>query len=45
VAEAATRVLIRRMDERRSLGRESVWSWRPDAGAKSAGDDFAGDGG
>jgi len=26
-------------DERFRCGRESAWSWRPDAGAKSTGDD------
>jgi hypothetical protein len=32
-------------DERHRRAREIVWSWRPDAGAKFAGDDPADDGG
>jgi hypothetical protein len=40
-------VLQRSLLRRRTAwrGREGVWSWRPDAGAKSAGDDPADDGG
>src|SRR5262249_26042335 len=36
----ATRTIIR-ADERRRCGRKSVWSWPPDAEAKSVRDDLA----
>jgi hypothetical protein len=42
-ADVPQRSLLRRRTV--LCGREGVWSWRPDAGAKSAGDDPADDGG
>ena len=39
------RVVERCADERRCCGRKSVWSWRPEAGAQSGGDDPADVGG